>query len=511
MKQLFNAVAVAIPAQQFLVRSFVLLERQVPVMTEFAVRLLHISGPLELSVIQAYFGLSSIESRELLSILRVEGLVEEKEGRLNLTSYATARFVSSDDDLPRFTRIAERAAAPIFELISFSPIPRSASQYWDNTLELEWSGREDGAKHKDLAEEAYHRHFHDLEFDRDRDDDRTRAFDVYKVTSIIGGKHFNIPLPIYFTVDVEGNVDYEYDQLADRLGADLMSKVTQMTSDRIGRQPRRADHFATFVKVFDDEILSKYVSKTVPSHGTHSNDVTTLDFSRYVREVHGLRGGEVYDKKRSRAMLGALYLEHNRRHYFESLKNAVKKSYSSNSNGHSIKESVEMFWIIPMSDLWGRTRLVQDFVRELHEFWLEEAEVSLELTAVFSTYQVDRPERVRRAAHLLLDAGFSDVVLGPAPTDSERFEALVCPGIHGAALYEWKVPSSVGMGVPVGFVSYDENKLRKLLTFLQHSLARKQRRAYWTDEEVDDVRKLALVDLLPGEFFYLDSYAESSE
>jgi hypothetical protein len=507
MKQLFNAVAVAVPAQQFLIRSFVLLERQVPVMTEFAVRLLHIAGPLDLATLQSYFGLTSNENRELLAVLQAEGLVEEVNGRLSLTTYAAGRFVVSDDSLPRFTRIAERVTRPTFELLSFSPVPRTVSQFWDNTLELNWSGREDGAKSKDLAEEAFHRHFHEIEQFGERDDERNRAFDVYKVTSVAAGKHFNIPVPIYFTVDMDGNVDYEFDQQVEKLGEELMSLVTKMTADRIGRQPRRADHFSAFVGVFGDAVLSRYLkaapkdSQQVAHSDTSRERISTFDFSHYVREVHGIRGGEVYDNKRSKAVLGVLYLEHNRRQYFESLKEAISRHKASHEGVVAVSE---MFWIMPMNDLWGRTRLVQDFVRELAEVWMEQTNCALEVTAVCAQYQSDRPEAARRLAHLLLDAGFTDVLLGPVTPHSERFEVLLCPAIHGAALYEWKVPSSDAMSVPLGFTSSDPEKLDKLLTFVKRCLSYKRHRAYWTDEDMGEQKRLALNELLPGEFLYLD-------
>ena len=130
MRERFNTVAVAIPAQQFLVRCHVSIERQVPVMTEFAVRLLHLSGSMEIEAVREYFGLRGKELTDLLDILRGEGLIEESEGKLSLTSYAQARFVGSNDGLLRFTRIAERQSRPVFELLSFSPISRALSPSW---------------------------------------------------------------------------------------------------------------------------------------------------------------------------------------------------------------------------------------------------------------------------------------------------------------------------------------------------------------------------------------------
>lgn len=121
MRERFNSVAVAIPAQQFSIRCHVSIDRQVPVMTDFAVRLLHLSGPLELTALREYFGLTSSESRELLNLLREEGLVGEANGRISLTSYAEARFTAIGDGMPRFTRITERQSRPIFELLTYTP------------------------------------------------------------------------------------------------------------------------------------------------------------------------------------------------------------------------------------------------------------------------------------------------------------------------------------------------------------------------------------------------------
>jgi hypothetical protein len=374
-------------------------------------------------------------------------------------------------------------------------------------LDLEWKGREDGAKHKDLAEEAFHRYFHDIEFLSSREDDRNRAFDVYKVTSVTGGKHFNIPVPIYFTVDLDGNVDYEFGEDSERLGSELMSLVTQLTADRIGRQPKRADHFRSFVTVFEDSVLSRYLgappetgvrrAAAAKSAGGGGSD---FDFGRYVREVHGMRGGEVYDEKRSKAVLGVLYLEHNRKHYLDSLRDAIlRQKIELTTEG-----LVEAFWVLPASDVWGRTTLIVEFIREMKAVWREQGYENFELTAVLATSQSDRPEKVRRMAHLFLDAGFDDVLLGPAQLAAERFEVLLTPRVHGAALYEWTVPGTEAMSVPLGFVTEAEDKLRKLLVFLQRSLGSKQQRAFWSDPEMGEERKLKIHELLPGEFFYLE-------
>lgn len=205
MRERFNTVAVAIPAQQFHVRCHVSIERQVPVMTDFAVRLLHLTGPLEIGAMQEYFGLSGNELVDLLGLLRSEGLVEESGGRFSLTSYAEGRFVGSSDGLPRFTRIVERQSRPVFELLSYAPIPKALSgTYWDNALELDWASDDEAhGQTIERAEAAFHQHFLDIERFQ-QDEEWRRAYSCYKVDSITSGRPFNVPLPVHFDVDLTG-------------------------------------------------------------------------------------------------------------------------------------------------------------------------------------------------------------------------------------------------------------------------------------------------------------------
>ena len=125
MLEKFNSVALGVPAQQYYVRCHVSVERQVPVMTDFAVRLIHLAEKIEFEVFREYFGLAGHEANELVEVLKSEGLAQDSDGVLSLTSYALARFVASNDGVPRFTRIVERQSHPIFNLLTFSPLKRA--------------------------------------------------------------------------------------------------------------------------------------------------------------------------------------------------------------------------------------------------------------------------------------------------------------------------------------------------------------------------------------------------
>lgn len=520
MRERFNTVAIAIPAQQFHVRCHVSIERQVPVMTDFAVRLLHLSGPLEVGALRDYFGLTGKELIGLLDLLRGEGLVEESGGRLSLTSYAEARFVGSSDGLPRFTRIVERQSRPIFELLSYTPFSKALSgTYWDNTLELDWASEAGNLGQTiERAESAFHQHFHDIER-LEQDEDRRRAFSCYKVDGITSGRPFNVPLPVHFEVDADGRVEFDVDAQLDLLPAELRSTVRRLTADRIGGLASHADHLKGFVDFFGDGLLARYLPAR-PSLGNSQSAVVRsahklvlrktpdFDFSAYVRDVHAAADGEVYDGDQSRALLGALYMPKNQDRLVEALTSAIQR-FKKAASAEVIYPSA-ILWVIPDSDLWGRTELVRGLIERLStavaRVWGEPVEV----VGIAPAPQNEPVDRIRKRGNLLLDAGFNKVFFGPAASTFERFETLLLPGVYGAAMYQWKVPSMDVLSVPVGFGTQAPEKLRRIAAFSRNAGASALHRVWRGSGKDGEDRKLKNTAVSASDFLYLESFAVSS-
>ncbi|ABE46902.1 hypothetical protein [Polaromonas sp. JS666] len=513
MLEKFNSVALGVPAQQYYVRCHVSVERQVPVMTEFAVRLIHLAEKIEFEVFREYFGLAGHDANELVEVLKSEGLVQDFEGVLSLTTYALARFVASHDGVPRFTKIVERQSHPVFNLLTFSPLKRARNGgYWDNTLELNWEAAENGSAHTlDQASEAFHRHFHDIER-LDKDDEDKRAYSVYKIEEISSGKRFNVPIPMDFYIDFDGSIDY---QLEDNslLPDDLKSKLTQLTADRVGKMVAHPDFFPEFPAVFDDTVLRRYMREVTQSGaskvGTMSLKPSVHNkflFSTYVKEVHAEGNGEIYDTGKSQAVLGALYMPKNLQKLLMGLEKALR--HFLNTKEPETPFPVEMFWVIPESELWGRTEMMKEAVFAVSKLIEKEWGEPIDIVAVCNAAQSDRRDSLLSKARLLLSAGFNDVLLGPSPVMSARFELLILPGVHVAAMYQWKSPASDFLSVPIGFISEHKNKLAKSLVFLRKVCSSKLYRAFWGNADDGDGNRLMLNDVLASEFLYLDAFAE---
>lgn len=85
----------------------------------------------------------------------------------------------------------------------------------------------------------------------------------YKVDSIASGRPFNVPLPVHFEVDLDGNVEFDVEQQVDLLPDELRSRVRQLTADRIGGLKAHSDHLKGFVSFFEDDLLSRCPSAMV--------------------------------------------------------------------------------------------------------------------------------------------------------------------------------------------------------------------------------------------------------
>src|SRR5690606_36076778 len=95
-------------------------DEALPVVTEFALRMIHVCGSISPDQLQKFFGFSEKETAAVIKSLLTERLIQWNEDKLILTPYAEERFLESSDELPRFFKIKDWSSEVIFDLISFS-------------------------------------------------------------------------------------------------------------------------------------------------------------------------------------------------------------------------------------------------------------------------------------------------------------------------------------------------------------------------------------------------------
>lgn len=421
--------------------------------------------------------------------------------------------------MPRFTRIAERQSRPVFELLTYTPLPKSLSgTYWDNALPLDWSADDSGeGKTIEKAEAAFHKHFLDIER-LELEDVNRRAYSCYKVDDIRAGRPFSVPLPVHFDVDVEGNVEFEIDAQLELLPESLRSRVRTLTADRIATLSPRANYLRAFVEYFEDELLSRYLLATAaagdkctvvkPDGRIGLRKDPAIDFGKYVRDTHGQADGAVYDDGQSRALLGALYMPKCNARALEGLRKTLAQVKKASAT--KFKTPPAIFWVIPDSELWGRTDLVRGLLNGLRTVLQETFDAPLDIIGIAPCRQDEPRDRLAKRARHLLDAGFSRVILGPCRASHECFEVLLVPGAFGAATYQWAVPNADRYTVPLGFLTQSQTKLRHMAKFTQSALASSLYAASRGSSSTSDERRFRLEEASVADFAFLDRYVTPS-
>lgn len=438
----FNTVTVAIPAQSFDIRSHVALERSVPVMTEFAIRLLHTVGPMGLESIRDYFGLQGKEVRQLLNQLNAENLIRDHDGLVSLSDYALIRFESSQGSSPRFTKIVERRGRVAFELLTFQHLPKDLSSAHSNcAIDLQLPADLEIEKTVERAEKAYIDQFHDIERFI-QSDEQKRAFDVYKVDEISSHRRFSLPYTVHFEVDASGHVEHVFDDQLP-LPLELQERLHSLVADTIAIKKRMGKDalFDFAFQVGDSAVLSHFSAKG-------------FSLSEYLKRFHGDDSQICMEDSETFPIFGALYLPDNVELILQRFRKAVA-SFREAHKGERIKHT--MYWIAPSNSLWGRSQILGHAIEELSKV----GKSSLKNFRVCIVRR-QRTTTVKRDLPAFADAGGLDLLFSDSVEVDERAELLILPGVFAATLYHTSIPSTVSTLAPVGFVTSEPDRVSKV-------------------------------------------------
>ena len=449
----FNSVNIALPVQKFDIRCHVSLERSVPVMTEFAIRLLYTVGKMQLEQIRDYFGLSNHEVRQLISILRAENLVEEEGDYLFLSDYAITRFESSTGDNPRFTAIVERRNSVSFELLTFQYLPRDL-QFSHSSCAVELkAGRDDDFENTiERAEKAYYDQFHDIER-LVRTEEQKRAFGVYKIGEVTAGRRINLAYPVHFEYDTnDGRIEQVFDEQLD-LAPKLRERLESLVADTV-HQGRLTDGEAVFdfAKRFGDELIKRFI---------HPGG---FDLARYISQVH-VEKSVAYESEDTLPLFGSIYLPENVKFLSRQIRIGVTK-YRESHKGTRIEPT--LLWLAPASELWGRTKLLGDAIEEFTS--TGRGALDNKRFGVPVVRQIE-PRLVKRERATNGDAGILDLICCGRKAEFARYEVIVLPDVLAVGLCYVGIPSTEGSVAPIGFVTTNSARIKELESILGEVLS----------------------------------------
>lgn len=455
---ILNQITFALPGQKFDISCSIAAEERLPVVTEFVLRIISVCRSLSPQHIKEYFGFNDKELNAVIQTLVSERLVDwdEGEGSLELTEYAKSKFEQSSDDLPRFFKIISWEDLVAFDLISFSPAdPRSNIKKPGIFVELFIHDKSIQSNSIRFAESAFQQHFDRI---YSRNGSQKKTAQIYKISNVIGRERFFIRLNCNFFLNTEGSFEitrdaaFEEDEERDD-GVFELNKIAESVSDVLHESlPKDNDFLEPFIEIFDDDLLKSYMKGD------------TLDFRRYVQEVH-------IDRKKkypshTDALIGNLYLSKNRKLILAKLREAC--GISSASQGTSnVQFRSSVCWIAPQSKFWARTLETQRFVEDANKI-LKDAGRHPNVGQVKQIGESVRYDEIKvvipvdddpkRSGHIYRGiftrlAGYQKGFLGGS------VEIFLHPTQFVCCLYHYFMNPQQSISIPIGFISTDLRKI----------------------------------------------------
>ena len=427
----FCEITFAVPAQQFGITCSLSTEEALPVVTEFALRVIHVCDAMTPKQLEEYFGFGQAEIAAVIHTLLSERLVAWVEDSLELTPYAQARFIDSPDGIPRFFTIKDYSADLVFDLMSFVPSQgiKDRVNRVGTLMELAPKGSERESRTKVEAEKSFQEHFHRVYSGR-------RA-EIYKISDIEAGERFYIALSCRFSIDVKDGTEVRRvlsdPSFDNRL--EISSAISKVLS---AVEPPENLGFGEFQDYFEGMSISQYMAGK------------SFDLTGYLRDVH-LRP-QFRHTGNTVPIIGGLHLESNRTLFLSKLKDDVEHSAGF------------AYWLAPENRYWSRSRSVNGLVRSITQH-LKKANTTAEATGDLVNKSlmkvlIQNPSMEDRELANVYENAFPSLFVTKSSIMGGRVEVLLYPGRAMCALYHYRIENSP-MAVPIGVLSTDPANLLK--------------------------------------------------
>ncbi len=444
----FNHVTFAVPARRFAIDSYVTVQDRLPIVIEFALRLIRLVGEVSLQDFQGYFGFTERESRALLDALETQRLVSVEEDKLRLTPYAVSRFDESSDDLPRFTAVEPRSDVVEFEMLAYSPVRGgSGLSTLRNLLEVNLAEGEAVSNSNGLAEQAFQESFSDIARMRKWRD--AEKIDVYKVTHVEARSDFFVPVPMRLRV----NEDAGYVREPEGAAVDTPELFWDRLAQRVPALLPKADATAQrqqmkqFAEAFGDHVIPQFMT------------LSGFDLLQYSKQV--ITDREIGYGGDTEPIFGNLYLGRNRKTLDDWLRAAW---------GHGVANQrfwSSAVWYAPHYAWWGRTGLLEDTYRQF-EGLLRGKGVSDSLALVVQ----GTTDEAFQTETQYFGTSIRDIhIMAPADEFGGRVEVFFVPTKMACVLFHFNVPKAPYMWAPVGFITSNPVRVEAARRFLKSATA----------------------------------------
>ena len=434
MKIQLNRISFGLPTKAFFIDYTVSQKRQLPVVKEFIIRVLHSVGNSPVSLIQDYFGFTAAETLAVLDDLIEESLIKWSDNEIELTAHALENFEEVEGNmLPRFFEVVDKTDNVFFELSEFRMLPKTVQRSGINSTSISLPLPDECySKLNDKAMSAFDSNFEHFREVVKGEDIYSEREELYKINHVNGKFDISIPIPVEYYIETDApdvlQTAYEDSNLDEW---DINKSLFNYMDAAISTKPYSdvTRDFSDYISATDDPILTQYWDDK-----TNSINIELL--------LKHYADGTAHHSKDTQLIVGNLYSDFNSQAMTEKLKEIFSKKPKSSG----------LIWLSKGDNsTWGRT---------------SEFGVSLEsITSLF-----DNRKKTSKAVLALPCSSVSEAIeqrkvyknrdIDPALIGCEKqfggenCEVLLLPNIMVACLLHLPITDERNISLPVGYVSF---------------------------------------------------------
>jgi hypothetical protein len=426
-----------VPCRQFVIGAQVTRDKRMPMVDEFALRVLRLCEKVSIARFTAFFGFSQLEMQIVLADLQARSLVVLDGDQVTLHPSAIEMFRTAGTGPPHIVEVEPWINRLWFDLISQSMIASASLRNVRNLIELKQPAGAESLP-ADFARQAFQSNFRDY-LRNVRKINNTDHLSLYAVTSVDPGR--------FSYAQLTGSQLLRYDPQA---RVETVLNVPEI--ERPQRLRQLTDAMTQALRHYTDPEPSlaarteygRLIASESLSGATGRHEYVD------VREWITSEAGNQSDQ--SQVFIGCSYLETNRK-AFEAM---VERSPEMRSI--SDDATIEIVWLRPGGSLWGTSEDLRSAMSEMRAVIKRGSgcDPTISSTLVMpAALQATQRDQRRRFGNT-----FDEGVLAPAGLISPAVEILLIRGL--GAIVSVVVPLSATARVWVGTMTIRNEDLDRI-------------------------------------------------
>lgn len=424
---LVDAVDFQVPCRRFTIKANVTRERQMPVVDEFVLRLVHIVQRIGSDRLAGYFGFSGREMETVLIELTERGLLESDEREIFLSPKGQDLFKGlTEGELPRLAAVESWTEGVWFDLVSRNIMAPARYRPVQSLLAIHELPNARQVP-ETYARQAFEQNFHDYarRIRRHPDADRLAIYSVSEVEPSIYG-YQTMPGECWLDrgTTLETNLHLPFAD-TDPARFALLSMAAVDAWAMLAGPEQSASGLADYERLTGDGRPARLLQA--------SGDAAT--WSQVLAESE--QDGDAL-------LFGASYLDYNMA--------KLCRLIETTPAGARPATAPPIFWLRPGGTAWGRTFKVGDALQRLHETLSAQRMRDCQTIAMV-------PRGVPNAHRRHLRRVFDEGRLAPSGFYPADMEIILIPGVAALVALHMDVGRH---GAAIGVASRRERLLRSL-------------------------------------------------